>query len=72
MYKEQKKKKKKKKKRRRRRKEKRNIHEHDPWTTYIKECSTNITNVKTIAFGNQYTTDQKMGVSVLLRLFIKQ
>ena len=29
------------------------------------------TNVKKIAFGNEeHTTDQKMGVSVLLRLFI--
>ena len=28
-------------------------------------------NVKKIAFGNkEHTTDQKMGVSVLLRLFI--
>ena len=28
-------------------------------------------NIKKIAFGNkEYTTDKKMGVSVLLRLFI--
>ena len=38
--------------------------------TNEKELQQNI-NVKKIAFGNkEHTTDKKMGVSVLLRLFI--
>ena len=40
-----------------------------PHGTNTKQCSK--INVKTIAFGNkEHTTDKKMGVSVLLRLFI--
>ena len=37
----------------------------------LASCKSSLINVKKIAFGNkEHTTDKKMGVSVLLRLFI--
>ena len=52
-------------------KEARPIRETYQWNSLYNTFSTIQINVKKIAFGNkEHTTDKKMGVLVLLRLFI--